>query len=683
MAWDPGASRTLREEDRGAWATRIDRAALVAKQFYPQWERALKRYTDAKFDKDRYDVNALMDFRHVESKRAQLFYQSPEVQLVPIDPDHPEVPFEQLLPLRQKVLNHRLGANGTQAKREVHATLFDAIATSGFMILKVGYENRVVNVTMTQPQQVEDDVVEMEVEVPVPVWERCFLSRVSPKRLLIPADFRGGDFDSAAWLGVRGRMPLSHARTQPGWSLPQGFEGATTKDHTAFDHGTTDQGDTDPMVEYTEIWYRASLFDRTIVHPDLFRCLILAEGVDDPVKHVDSPYQSLDEMGRLTDDSMLGSPIHVGTLRDLSDSAYVPSDLAVGEQLVNELNKFRTQQVRGRSRRQPIVVFDTNNLDQATIQKIENNQGPVGLPAGSLAAGVDKLMAVISTGSEPRDNYTAQDYIERDWERALGVSANQQGSFTKSKRTATEARIVQGNADARVEAERDRVREWYISAVRKFDTVIQRVMTPYELTKILGQQGAMLWDQWRTLPGRYVYRIQPDSGVHVDAMQHRQQVLDEYNLLRRDERVNADELLKKVALALHHDPAQFIAPPQERPPEPIKLSLAFNGEHLLLPGAGRLLLDLLTESGVKLGPDTIQRLAAIHAHQAQVQGMPPPQPQAPPGVAGMMPGSDMLPGADVMPVAQSPVGHEGSALVTEPVNQHQTERTGGVQGVGV
>ena len=677
MAWEPGASRTLREQDRGAWASRIDRAALVAKQFYPQWERALKRYTDAKFDKERYDVNALLDFRHVESKRAQLFYQSPEVQLVPIDPDHPDVPFDQLLPLRQKVLNHRLGTSGTHAKREVHSTLFDAIATSGFMILKVGYENRVVEVTTLQEGILGEPPI--EVKVPVPIWERCFMSRVSPKRLLIPSDFRSGDFDSAPWLGVRGRMPLSQARTQPGWSIPEGFEGSTTKDHTTFDHGTTDQGDTDPMVEYTEIWYRASLFDRTIVHPDLFRCLILAEGVDDPVKHVDSPYQSLDEMGRLTDDSMLGSPIHVGTLRDLSDSAYVPSDLAVGEQLVNELNKFRTQQVRGRSRRQPIVVFDTNNLDQATIQKIENNQGPVGLPAGSLAAGVDKLMAVISTGSEPRDNYTAQDYIERDWERALGVSANQQGSFTKSKRTATEARIVQGNADARVEAERDRVREWYISAVRKFDTVIQRVMTPYELTKILGQQGAALWDQWRVMPGRYVYRIQPDSGVHVDAMQHRQQVLDEYNLLRRDERVNADELLKKVALALHHDPAQFIAPPQERPPEPIKLSLAFNGEHLLLPGAGRLLLDLLTESGVKLGPDTIQRLAAIHAHQAQVQGMPPPapQPQAPPGVAGMIPGSDM------MPVAASPMGHQGSALVTEPVNQHQTERTGGVQGVGV
>jgi hypothetical protein len=143
--------------------------------------------------------------------------------------------------------------------------------------------------------------------------------------------------------------------------------------------------------------------------------------------------------------------------------------------------------------------------------------------------------------------------------------------------------------------------------------------------------------------------------------------------------VNVDELLKKVAVALHHDPAQFIAPPQERPPEPIKLSLAFKGEHLLLPGAGRLLLDLLTESGVKLGPDTIQRLAAIHAHQAQVQGIPTPapQPQAPTGLAGMIPGSDM------MPVAPSAVGHEGSALVTEPVNQHQTERTGGVQGVGV
>ena len=43
----------------------------------------------------------------------------------------------------------------------------------------------------------------------------------------------------------------------------------------------------------------------------------------------------------------------------------------------------------------------------------------------------------------------------------------------------------------------------------------------------------------------------------------------------------------------------------------------------------------------------------------------------------------MMPGAEMLPVAPSAVGHEGSALTTEPVNQHQTQRTGEVQGVGV
>ncbi len=48
-------------------------------------------------------------------------------------------------------------------------------------------------------------------------------------------------------------------------------------------------------------------------------------------------------------------------------------------------------------------------------------------------------------GQQPRDNYSAQEYAERDWQGALGTSDNQSGQVSKKKTTATEARIVAGS----------------------------------------------------------------------------------------------------------------------------------------------------------------------------------------------------------------------------------------------
>lgn len=642
--WQPGTSRTMLQAKVDEWTKRLERAETTAKQYHPQWERGLNRYAQAKVSTSKTDINALLDYRHVESKKAQLYHKTPDVNLSPVDPADGTIPWDGILPLRQKLLNYELGPTASNLKRALHKTLVDTLAASGWMILKIGFEQ----VTLPDP------LTKME----VPIWSRRFISAVSSKKLLVPDDFHDTDFDAAPFLTIKGSMAVSKMRRLK-WTIPADFQGSAQQDEAVYKHADV-QDSTDPLGEYTETWYRASLFDEDVFNPELYRCLILVKGIDTPVWYVDSPYQTLTKEGALTDDSLIGNPIHVGTLRDLIDSAYVPSDLVVGEQLSTEVNKFRTDLIRNRRARKPITLFDTGGLDQTIISKIEKNEGPIGVPAGSLAAGKDNLMVVISPGTEPRDNYTAQDYAEKDWEQALGVSANQTGQFSKSKRTATEVRTVQGNSSARADTEKDRIRDYVIAAVRKIDVILQRTATQQDLQKVLGLQGAVLWEQWRALPGKYGYTILPDAGQHTDAQELRAQTLDEYNLLRKDERVNTDELLKKVARVLGYDPATFVAPAQEKQAEPIKLALSFNGQDVILPASGRLLLDLLTESGVKLSPDTISMLSATHAEQGATLDPQTGLPTAP---------------------APAPVAHGGSANKTEPVNQHATEKTGGIQGV--
>lgn len=690
MIWSSGEKRPMSSQQSGDWSQRIDLAIQTRKLYEPQWQRAIDRYAKALVNENQYEVNALLDFRHVESKKANLFYQTPEVQLIPLEPSIQDIPLTQLLPLRQKVLNYKMSADGTNIKREMHMALFDALAPAGFLITKIGYESATVKVSTPQADPMDPLAPPTMVEVDVPIWEQCFWSRVSPMKVLIPHDFRNTNFDSAPWLGITGTMPVTQAKRI--WDIPDEFTGTVYQDEHVFSKDVNEVygGSADPQVEYHEIWYRASVFDQEVINPELFRCLVVVKGVENPVKHIDSPYQAVDEYGRLTDDSMIGNPIHIGTLRDLADSAYVPSDLVIGEQLSREVNKFRTQQTRRRRANLPLMLLDTTNLDENTIAKIERNDGPIPVPPGTLAQGPGAVMSVIPTGQEPRDNYTAQDYVERDWEKALGTSANQAGSFARGRRTATEARIVQGNSDTRNEAEKDRLREYFVTGVRKFDAVLQRYMGQKDLVKILGQQSAQLWEEWRNLPGRYVYRVQPDSGVHVDAVQFRTQKLDEYNLLRKDPQIDATELLNGVVRALGYDPTKMVVKPTERGPEPARVTLTLNGEDLV--GIQSLAAsEILKQAGYTLSESAIAPLTQGATAPGGMPGMPGAAPGAAPNGAppvvplGMSAGmAALMPqGAPSVPGMMGPAaGHGGGATPPERVNQHATENTGALQGVG-
>ena len=655
--WTPGSPRPMLPDDMTAWNTRAERAEQLAKTFWPQWQRSLDRYAKAKVNEptDADDINALLDYRHVESKKAQLAFDTPEINLIPPDQADPAIPVA-LLPLREKFLNDDLGPDKANMIRALHKTLIDALAASAFLITKVGYEQVTLPVTRTQPGMFGSAPVPVTLDVPV--WSRRFISAVSSKKLLIPDDFADTDFDEAPWLGVRGRIARSTAKRLK-WNIPDDFTGSTAKDDTLFEHGTEKGTATDEYIEYVEIWYRASLYDETVFNPELYRCLILVKGIDNPVWHVDSPYQSLTDTGELTDDSMVGNPIHVATIRDLIDSAYVPSDLVVGEQLSVELNRFRTGLMRSRRSRRPVTLI-SDKASKDLIEKVAANAGPVPTPDEYFdGAGSQRLIAVVGGQSEPRDNYTGQQMIEHDWQSAIGTGDNQGGSFKQgAKTTATEVRTVQGNASARAKVDENRVRAYVIALIRKYDAVVQRTASRAEVVKVLGQQGAMLWEQWRALPGKYAYKIQPDSGRYLDANEYRTQKVNEYNLLRKDPLVNGAELTRAVVTALGYDAAKLVPQDaaQEKPESPkVSFSLALDKA---TPVTMQFVITLMEQQGYQFSPQLKQAMllqASVNEEIMQMEQQAKAQPSA---------------------------EHGGPANKTERIDKRQESRTGGIEGVG-
>lgn len=656
--WAPGTPRPLPEEALKQWETRIERGIAKDKLYHPQSERALKRYAKALSPTPGQDeFDPLLDYSHVEGRKAQLYHRTPEINLLPIDPQDMQVPYNVLLPLREKVLNFELGPERANAKRALHKTLVDTLAASGDMTLKLGFEAVKLPVPpdpMTGQYQIDSTGMPV---TEVVVWSRRFIEAVSSKRLVKPADFRDTDFDKAPWLAVRGCLPVPTAK-RLGWTLPELYDGTAPDKELYFDDGSSTQeyDANDPQVEYTEIWYKASLYDEAVFNPELYRCLILVKGSEVPALHVDSPYQTLDPQGALTDDSMIGSPIHVDTLRDLPDSAHVPSDLVIGERLSDELTKFRTGLMRLRRSRRSITAVNAE-LGQIVIDKIAENSGPVPLPSEYFdGSNASRAIQISQAGTEPRDNYSAQTIIQSDWDNAMGSSANQRGQYKQGKTTATESRIVQGNASARANTDEDRVREYVVRLIRKFDAIVQRTMTQQEVTKVLGQQGATLYRQWAALPGRYAYKIQPDSGRYVDAEEYRTQKVNEYNLLRKDPLINGAELTRAVVTALGYDAGKLV--PQDaatEKPEAPKTSFSLSLD-TAPPVPMKLAITLLEQSGFVIPPDLQKALLIQSALNEQMQ--------------------------EVEAQAKNNPEHGGPANKTERIDKRQESRTGGIQGVG-
>lgn len=661
----------LDEKALAFWRTEIKQARQMREQVSEAygWDDNLKRYVPKPSKNERGQANAQVnigaDFRDVERKKAALFYDTPTVALTvktdrpvmgeadpmtgqpqPItSPNGEPVMLSTCVSWQQEILNHLLGPNHAHVKPTVLKAIFDCLCPSGVGPVSVGYQATLTPVPVPNPLGLMFPPLEVE----MPVHERWFVSRSSPKALLIPVSFKDTDFERAPWLGKDWRKPASQVRRE--YALPDDWAPTASDEtkpyfETDADVSSGDEQAGDPWVTGVDVWYRASLRDPQVAHPELLRHLVLIDGADTPVVHEDSPHQDLAEDGTLTPDSLRGYPDVPLVLRDLSDSAWVPSDCAVTGPLTKELNKYREQIITQRDTNRNVILFDASKVDPTAKDKIVKGPGGAWVPVveGALAQGRDAIMAQAAQVSLGRESYLGQDIIERDREKILGIASNQSGVTNTGRRTATENAIVQRNSEARFEQERQRVLEWFLMVVAKFDTLVLRYGDARLASQVLGPERGQVWAQVRkALAGAYTYTIQVDSGKYLDIEADRRQKMQMYSQVRQDPFINPRPLLKDIAQAFGYDPAEFISEP--KPPEKeLKASFSFKAEDLNpLNPQFPLVVKLMRQAGWNVDAADVQiaqqQASALTGQMLPVSGVgsDPNAPQAPPGHPGAQP----------------------------------------------
>jgi len=622
-----------------AWKSELERSQKLAETYWPDWEGNLRSYIGQSADAQLANidgtnwVNVNADFKNVEVKSGQLFFEQPELQLsakgefkapppaapIPGAPPQPPPDRSPIISAHRELLNELLGPDHADVLTTVEKAIKDCLATAGVGATKIYYEATMESIpTPLQLQMVMPDQGPM---INRPVHEKWAWERIPSKKFRIPADFKDTDFDKSPWVAMDFRMPLSIAKRT--LKLPADFEGTYEKDDKVLETNQTQRDEPSvPYVDGTEIWYYANIYDKDAINPQLIRRHVVCEGYDEfAEKDPANPFQTLMPNGRLSADSMIGYPIHVLAIRDVPDSAFIPSDETMTRPLVRELCKFRTQQVQERDANIPRVGYDVAKVPPETIKKIE--QGTIGslipFPEGSLVQGMPAVMAQITQGNQTRGSYTANDYIQHDLDMTLGIDAIGSGVKDAQSATATEIGVVDRQRNVRIKKEQRRVLSWYLKGVAKYSALVCRFMTPELAVPYIGEQAAQAWAQWdkKTWDGRFVFQAKPDSQLSLDAAAERKFYLDLYQFLRRDPAVNPPAVLKPLFEHANIDPAEGFAPQAPpKKPEP-SIGITFKGEDLIGPQA-QMVIEILGQTGIQVSPEAQQTAASQLFQQMQL-----------------------------------------------------------------
>lgn len=623
----------LSDKKASEWRDRIDAGDKIVKKRLEEWKQRQASYvgTPLKEIPSEEFVAVNKDMPRVKQKIAQLFYQVPKLQLRPRRPEFAPA----VLPF-QEVLNHKL-TKEIRVKTMVDEVLTDVSAVSGIGVSKIGYQVSAQDVDMptvddatAQALQLAGQAVPTE-KVPVPIHETYFWKRISPAKLLIPAEFTGTDFDEAAWIGFRYRMPYELAAQV--YKLKEAADSGVeskTDERVVTDEQANERVDSE--VECSEIWYKAYLFDDAVKNPLKQRRLVFLEGHEAPVVHEDSPYQRFDEFGKLTT-GMKRYPIRVLTITTVPDEAIPPSDTAVTAPLTRELQESRSQMVKQRKRALPMRWYNASLMDPETAEKIERGDIQDMIP---LNAPGENAIGEVARANYPRETFEFQRVIEHDLQEAWALGSNQLGSDSPGEQSATEVRAIQGSTNVRLDYERTKVLEWFLAGAELVGDLIQLFADEPDYIEIVGPdytRQLQMWDK-TTVAGEFVYEAKTNSQLRLDVAQERMDARNAYQLLANEPFANRQKLVEWVAQTHDIDPTQFMVQPPPKQPDPPNVSFRFSGDDLNpLNPSFPIVLEVLAAGGFQLPPEVINQAklqAAMMMATGGMPSMPTNPPQAPP-----------------------------------------------------
>lgn len=614
--------------------------------------RVMKMFTDVNTDK----VAVPEDWARTKQKVSQLSFQVPKIVATARQPQ-----YQAAAPIFQAVLNHKLH-HEVRAEVMLDECLADVVNAAGLMASMVGIDIVTEDVEVPEqdisqfPPEVQAALMKSgqvpTITMPQTVHQQLTWKRISPGALLWPAEFTSSDWDDAPWLGYETWMLLAHAK-KTYKKLPPDFKSSSTKPQLLSEGATVNDAIKQSPEKYVKVQviiYKAYMFDADATHPEHLRRLIFVEGHDEPVEQGDLPWQQWVEKtvkpapvdpktGQPTGEPVevpghfIGvrkNPIRVATLTYVSDLATPPSDSQAGRSQVNELIRSRSQMIRQRDSSIPMRWADTNRIDAEILEQVRAGEWNGVIPINGPG---ERAIGEVSRAQYPRENFSFQNVLGQDLDRAWSLSSTQLASQGGEVRSATETKLIQSAADVRLEYEKARVARYVIGGVEVLAGLVQLFTDHTEYVQIVGADGAKRMEAWdrHTVDGEYAFDVVPDSADRIDPTVRQERILRLYNLAANDPTINREALTRQLVESYGMDPSVVMKAPPPPKDEPPNISFRFGGDDMTNPLAVAVML--------KAYPDLSDKhiMAAAKMIQDAIQQIQTPHPPAPPQPGGGAP----------------------------------------------
>ena len=687
-----------------------------------RWDNKPRRGSDLQHTEDMYVPST---YSRIEQKKASFISQNPYVNVSAKHPDAVAV-----APLMEAIINDQLGApqpEGVDAMVMLRECMHDVLVPAGFFGCHIGYEAFIPPKQPTKqiqqgmkpdpnwkppapapvgpgvpPGQVpppppQPPMIPNMVEVPNIIFERYFMDRVSPRKLLWSDDFRGSDYDRSSWVACHGNMDFFKAKLK--WKLPDDFEAFSKRDEDivcAEDNKL--KTDKKKQIHYYIIYYNACTFDKTVTHPYKIRTLVLVDGIKEAVYHKDCDFQWENEDGTLG--GMMGYPLHIGALRAASDTAFPRSDADIWKYQDEEISEGRTDMKLQRKGNVPGRAVDISKLKEGGFAKMERGIYQALMPFGKECFEDGKFTAIYPIPQVPyaQENFTFDNLANRDMDAAAGLGSAPGGAIPQgtTSTSATQAGAADNASGSRMGLERNVFYHWYARGVQKLSVLFQHFMDNDQYVAMLDKNGAQVLQQWNknNIQGRFTFEIEHNSSI--DQSEQRNEFMQFYNLTAKDPAFNHHELDMELVSLFGKDPQKMMAPPPNPPPPPtpalphgVTLTLDEKGLNPLNP-AFPIIMAMITQLGIVVPPTAIAQAqqqaaktglptaAAGNVVNGAVQTAPPaPAPGGPPPIG---PGGPGAPPPMMMPQPAPQQMGEGSATKAEPASKKAFERSGEMPG---
>lgn len=383
----------------------------------------------------------------------------------------------------------------------------------------------------------------------------AFFLRVSTEDILF--DNTAKHFEEMRWVATRYFLPFEMVENR--FNIPGGLSPSSVLDRKYISRVDENNRRHFDMVE---IWEFQDLGENKFYY--------LTEGYEKYLNVVENQYD-------------IGFNTKLFWVNDCPDKLYPISDVSQIEDLNLELNMTRTQMLNHRRKLQRKILAETDAFKtQDEVNRFLNDDDMqlIEMKAGALSGQNQKVM-IVQPGILPPDFYHIDEINKDDIYQVSGTGANQLAAEGLVSKTATEANIIEKNANLRNKERVDRLDDYCEGLARDILAIMQKF--PKETAFFQRDKKLRIIYNEKDIKGDYSVRIKigsmqrPNDQLQTEVLMN---VMPKFLELRTNQTpqnpegepmFNVQEVFKGVMQKTgfsETEIAKMMEPPEQAPPVP-------------------------------------------------------------------------------------------------------------------